>query len=593
MIRIHGTFDIECASWDRFATAATYQPAVGSLVHRSIPELTTHLLKCGGTWWAHCGGSYDFLAIAEELRKRGIACQVYLSGSRISRLIGGGVTLCDSFALVPMSLDVAAPIAGLVAPTLALACRCSEACGGYCSINPTAPCGELDDYCRADCHVLYVLLTAISDHASEQGYELRGTLGGTAWATAKKWLELPDAEFPTALWRRIRASYYGGRVTVLRPRAKGPGSHWDIRSAYPAALSTVAVPVGEPDEYGGRRAAKCLARDMPGIYACRVTVPEMLLPPLPWRYAGRVQYPTGSFAGVWTLLELRAAEARGARIEQVLWCIAWDDSCVVFGELMANWYQTRSRVGRDTPLGQWQSLLCKSLTGKLAESPERHYVRMHPSEIKICQAKAPCTRDKCCGACGAYRQVDLWGEVWSVPFYRPSRSGHMHWASYLTAQTRIDWLTGAESQGEQLVYGDTDSLWTLSRRGPRPQGNGLGQWSYKHGFTSWECPAPKSYRFIGDDGVPVVRAAGGTRISDGEWLAGEAKQERGVVSFLEAAASSRGLFRRKSARWTLPGHQGKEGWYGDRRMDVSREITYPPTDVEIRQKAKSVAKTRS
>jgi hypothetical protein len=618
-VKITGTLDIECASWDRFAVAATYTQNCKT-IHRTIGALVDFVTrKPGATWYAHCGGAYDFLAIAEEFRRREIPCSIDLAGSRISRLVGGGITLRDSWPLVPMTLERAAVIAGERAPDLGLPCTCGRAetplhagCGGYCTIRPNDPRDRVADYCAEDCRVLYNVLVAIADEAAALGLTLRGTLGGTAWATAKKTLELPDAEFTPSLWRDVRRAYYGGRVTVARAACKGPGTHWDLSSAYPAALAKTALPIGEASRYAGNDARLCLRNERPGIYAARVSVPaHMFLPPLPLRTGGqtfigddgepeRISYPTGSVSGVWPASELLAAVARGCTIDEVLWCVVWSSEAILFDELIAQWFGARARAGKGTPLGEWLRLLANTLTGKFSEQPNRRSARMFPAikDIKYCTGKRPCSHKRCSGACGQWEQLDMWGKIWSVPFFRPSTAGHIHWAAYLTAACRETWLTGAESQGEHLVYGHTDSLWTTSRIGPKPQGARLGHWELKHEWTDWECAAPGAYRWrdfpeapepFSDPAISVEefhdrararvnKVAGIAALTDSEFDARAAVRERGVLSFAEAARTaddSRGLFRRKHQRWTMANRGKETGRYGDRLLDASTGLTLP------------------
>ena len=579
-MKITGTLDIECADWDRFAVAATYQPTQGgagygdTTIHRSIAELVDFLLRrSGSTWWAHCGGNFDFLAIAEEMRLRQIPCSVDLAGSKVSRLVGGGIVLRDSWPLVPLALPVAAKLAGEVADDLGLPCRCGHACGGYCSIRANDDRARVSDHCASDARVLYRVLRAIEEIGESMGLTMRGTLGGTAWATAKAAIGLPDADMSPGQWRRIRESYFGGRVTIIRPRAIGPGSHWDISSAYPAALARTALPIGDCAGYADRDARLCLRNERPGIYSCTITVPDCMLPPLPVRLGARVLYPTGVLRGTWTLPEINEAIERGAVVSDVRWCMVWEGAEILFDDLIRDWFARRRKAGKASALGQWIRLLGNTLTGKFAEGPNKKAAKMFPAKIRYCEGKRPCSKRACVGACGAMEQLDMWGQVWGVPFFRPATSGHVHWASYLTSATRSQWLVGAESQGWDLVYGDTDSIWTTSRTGPRPQGAALGAWELKHAWSDWECVAPRAYRFSDEHGRQVKTS--GMTITDDDWTAGGAVNDRGVLSFTDAAKLSKGLFQRKHQRWTLPDTGRSTGMYGDRLLDADERVTLP------------------
>lgn len=458
-----------------------------------------------------------------------------------------------------------------------------------CSVRPKDPRKAVSDKCSADARILYRLLDTLrSSVAPSLGLVLRGTLGGTAWATARERLELPNCDLPSAAWRRVREGYYGGRVVIARPIARGPGTHWDMNSAYPFALASTAVPCGAWSVYTRRDAQRCFDRNRPGIYACEVTSPESFLPPLPCRVGGRLAYPTGTFRGVWTLLELRAAMERGATIDKVAWCHVWETEAILFDDLIREWFKARSEAGKYSPLGQWLRLLPNSITGKLAEGPERSSARMFPKEIKWCEGRHPCSKRACVGACGAYEQLDKWGQVWGVPFYRPAPSAHVQWAAYLTAATRERWLTGAESQGHDLVYGDTDSLWTTGRGAPQPSGAKLGDWEYKGAWSDFECTAPRQYRYT-DGGTPVVKSTGAT-LTNEDWVRGTATIERGVLSFAEAAArlddtrkNPPSLFQRKELRYSISTRGKETGWYGDRVLDYDSNLTLPMPYGAIRE----------
>jgi hypothetical protein len=253
-ITIDGTYDIECASWDRPVVAVTLHREHGPEIHRSIEAMVDRMLSLGGHWWSHNGGRYDDLAVAEDMRRRGLSMQFSLSGSRISRAVGHGLTLHDSYSLIPLGLERAAELCNRKASPLDWPCQCGRSCGGYCSITVTLTESQIADlarYCVNDCEVLFESLEAIVAFAERHDFDLRGTIGGSSWATAQRWLGIPDADFPSGAWRRMRSAYYGGRVSAFRPRV-ATGRHWDITSAYPAALSRAMLPVGERYEYGAR-----------------------------------------------------------------------------------------------------------------------------------------------------------------------------------------------------------------------------------------------------------------------------------------------------------------------------------------------------
>jgi hypothetical protein len=578
--RCDGTLDIECADWDRFRLGCIYQEGAGarsSACHYDPDALIDDLRDRGGHFWAHAGGIYDLLLIAERLRSRGIKFAADLAAHRITRLTIGNLTLRDSYSLIPFPMDELVSIIGEKPNELPWSCECGRDCGGYCKIPtrcdlPFDP--DLEDYCMADCRQLYRIIHRVKDHAAEHDIDLRGTLGSTAWATAKRVLELPDADLPWHLWRRVRKADKGGRLAITKPRAHGPGVHFDIRNAYPGALSKLSIPIGATRELGGTRARLALERDRPGIYNATVTVPEdSFLPPLPWRCGGRVSYPTGTFSGSWPANELLAAIERGTKVVDVHGAIIWEAEAAIFGDLMQAWYAIRRKVGKDTPLGSWQSRLAKALTGKFAELPNRERIIVHPDKLKICLRDGRC-KNGCTGRCGRYEQLDLFGYVWSAPYWKLAPSGHAHWSAYLRAHTRIQWLTAAERyKPGEICYGDTDSIWVTGRVKPEPISEDLGAWEQKHVWTGLEVRAPKVYAFVDGMGRNIYRGAPG--ITDEDWRKGHTVIDRGVKTLRQAVRGIDGLFKRKERRFTIPAHDTDPEVYGDRRLDPVTGITYP------------------
>lgn len=587
MSRLDGTYDLECAQWVHPVVAVTHHRQRGTAVHDTVESLADEMFSAGGTWGSHNGGGYDALAVLEVARRHGVQMSMsFGSGGRVTSASGAGLTLRDSYALIPLGLERAAELAGRSACELGWPCQCGRKCGGYCSIRPTLTREEraqLVDYCANDCEVLMAAHDAVHDYADRRGYILRGTIGSSAWATAQSAAGLPDAEFPSSQWRRLRSAYHGGRCTVFRPRVAGRGRHWDLSAAYPSAMATTSLPVGDPREYGGTEARRCLRKGMPGIYAATVDVPTSHVPPLPVAWRGAVAYPTGRTSGVWTLIELVAALEDGCELVEVSWAIVWPRSERILGSHMHRLIANRLEVGKKTAWGEWERWFAASLAGKLAERPERRFSRMHVplAEVKICPRRAPCTEQHCTGACGAYRQVDDWGEIYSVPYYRQASCSHIQWAAYVTAATRVQWRQSALEQGDEIVYGDTDSIWTTSRHAPMPVGDDAGCWEHKHGWSDWECVAPKAYAYTDDAGERVIRAAG-ARLTPEEWRLGSAAQDRGAMSFGEAAAASHGLFRARRHVWSLPTRGRDTGRYGDRVLDEGTGVTQPRPYEDIR-----------
>lgn len=598
--RLSGTCDIECGDWNCFYLGVLYDGHRPKVFYDG-DEMIDEMRRRGGVYWMHAGGIYDMLYVLERARVRGIPCQVDRSQHRVTRIVMGKLTLRDSYSLWPVPLDDICGALGRAVPTLPWKCTCKRNCGGYCRIagrmskrSDGTIVGrgdpDLEDYCKADAIALYDGLQLLHEFATEHRIKLKGTLGQTAWSAAQSELGVPPSMFAEHgdwhLWRHARKADKGGRLAVIRPRAKGPGAHHDICNAYPAQLAKALLPVGNVREIGERPATNALRNEVPGMYTLTVKVPEdTFLPPLPWSRAGTLTFPTGTFGGTWALPEIGAALDRNVEIVKIHGALIWEATAPIFAPLIDRWYEIRRAVGRKTPLGQWIGRLAKALTGKFAERPQRERVTMHPESIKVCTGVGPCSHT-CTGRCGAYKPLDLFGHIWGIPYQRLSDCAYPQWSAYLRAQTRVQWLSQAERMDKDLCLGNTDSLWHTSRATPDPLGDGLGEWEYQHAFWDLEVRAPTIYAFRKTEKGPLeIRGIPG--LTEADWKRGGGKIDRGIVTFGNAVRTTKGLFQKRSRRWTLP--EGDRDMYLDRRMGPGG-ITYPLDAQELRELAKQRGK---
>lgn len=581
-VRVDGVFDIECYGWDNFLVGVTLTADGDCRVWHDPESMFGYLYGLGGSWWGHNAGKYDILQALDVLCKEGEGQSIAYSNGRVTRTMGGGLVMRDSYSLIPMGLEDVAVMGGVQIPKLWFDCTCSHDCGGYCRLAKRMPYymkERVIEYCIQDCQALLAGMSSLCEFAAEHDYDLCGTIGGSAWATVRRTLGIADSDIPAAQWRALRSGYFGGRCSVFRPRVNGPGGHYDIGSAYPHSLANVWLPVGVASEMGSGNALAALSRDRPGMYACTVIVPDCKVPPLPWVWGEGLAFPVGEVSGVWTLLDLQEAVRLGCTIQSVHWGIVWDAEERVFGQWVKDIYKVRSHYGKKHPFGKWTRWFPNSLCGKFAERPDKRMLRMNPEtrDIVYCDGKSPCTLTTC--VCGSWVQEDKWGHIWSVPFWRMSDSSHVHWAACITAASRIQHAGQLRAHGDDAVYCDTDSLWTTGESPPEPAGDGLGEWSRKCGFLDFESPAPKAYAYTDDKTGEYIISYAGALLSVAEWTKGEASQDRGVLSILDAARAGGGLFKRAHRTWTLPRH-GE--WYGDRRLRASSGMTVPATCTELR-----------
>lgn len=593
-ISVDGVFDIETESWDIFVLGGLLTRD-GYREFRDPDAMVDAMLDIPGDLWAHNGGRFDALWLLEVLRRRGIRAGVSLAGSRVTRVQVGRTTVRDSYALIPMSLAKAAPIAGARKTSAGLPCRCGRACGGYCSVRRDMTPDEysrLSEYLENDCRVTLAVLDAVSDFAEAHGFAVRGTVGGTAWHSARTLAGIEDAEWRSVgLYKLARRGYFGGRTQVFRPRAAA-GWRYDIHSSYPAALARTPVPSGEPRLVVGADASAAYTRGDEGIFAASVAVrSDEWIPPLPLRHSDRLWYPVGSFAGEWTALELRHAELHGATIERISHGLAWPSRSLALAPWCERVWSWRAEAAESNPaLARWIKWLANSLTGKLAMRPDIRAVVVSPDNPRACDGAlhscdgehhpaAHCCEHRCIGRCGRWELVGPSRRVWSRSVYRLPSCGHVHAAAYLTASARVELHAQLLHAGDAAVYCDTDSVYS-TRELSRRIGGDLGEWGMEGEMRDWYAVAPKLYRYKDGAAGWRVRAKGIPRATaeDLDVLAagGTVERDGGVAGLLSAARAGGSLFKTR----TISRRSHADGIHvGDR--EIRGDITFPLDSMNI------------
>ena len=623
MIEIDRFFDIETSEWTKFAVGGVITAGTEEYFDTTDEaELFWHLIAPGsGTVWAWNGGKFDVLWLldcAKRFRhdtKLDLTCTISTAGSAISSLVINGVTFRDAVMICPFSLAKAAVIAGIeLSKDTGLDCICGldpdgepiPDCGGYCAITPGLKgmmpdkCELLRKYLFMDCLAGLKTMEAVIEEANRCDYELTGTIGGSSFKTAKTRLGIEPTNWSSSSeYQFVRNGYYGGRVEVFQPTA-ATGYAYDINSAYPAALVRTPLPTGERLLCEADKAGRAYGRGKEGIYTAECSVPmDMHIPPLPIRLASsRVAFPIGEFAGTWTGLELREAESLGCTVK-ITGGLVWADSEIVFKDYMAEVWKNRADNRDNKGLYQWHKWFANSLTGKLAERPEKEKILMYPdmSKSKACNGGKCkescksgnaefCAHSKCCdlrhrpGKCGAWRMLDLKGDFYLSPFYKISDCAHVQWAAYLTAAARIQLARQLRADGQggkTAVYCDTDSVYATATRsldiGPE-----LGQWGDDGTYSDWLAVAPKLYRYKSDKGKQVIKAKGLSDITRKDFdhfvRGGKVTSIRGVKSFKSACKDISGsLFVRKNLSRTNKG----DGVHFGSRVLKSDGKTYPLT----------------
>jgi hypothetical protein len=586
-INVDAVFDIETEDWTTFVCGGVYEKSGKYLSFgwKEEKAFVNYLLSLKGDVWAHNGGNFDDKWLLDHIVEMGLEARVIAAGSRIVALEVCDLKIYDSKALTQLSLKELTEGAQVSKEKLALTCvkkrDCDTECAGYCAISREMSADKLKvllKYLKADCVSLMDALNRIKEYAESNELDLGITIGSSAWRNVKRCLGVPGAKMTAQEHMSARAGYYGGRVQLFRPKAHR-GFEYDVNSMYPSRLAFCPVPTGNHEAFFGTDARKRFLSKRPGIWRAEVRVPKMHIPPLPFRHKGRVCYPTGTFEGSWTTPELSYALSLGVQVK-VFEGIVWEGERVVFTDWVERLFALRSGVGKKSPIGKFLKGYLNSLTGKFGARPDNETIVINPPTLKFCKNRGPCEYE-CDGWCGCYTPTSS-PNIFTEKRWRLSACSHIEWAAYLTSEARIEWHKQAVSvdDGKDVVYGDTDSLLTLSARTRNVvDGDDLGMWKKDTMWQNFLGMAPKVYTYeaLKEDAEPALKVkAKGIRLptdrkkAKNAILTGEPIGKGGPIGF--KVGLKLGKFFQKSDLT----RRVKQG-YGDRILDAGSEFTRAPS----------------
>lgn len=552
-ISIDAVYDIETIDWTEFLCGSLWTRKHGTRVFHDPDELADAILAIprGQQVWAHAGGKFDFLWLLDHLIQRGdkprasIACS---GGSATSVRFSDGPHLRDSMRLIPMSLASAAKIAG------------EHRAKGDAGIAfdqmtrnmPRAVYDRIVDYCVADTELLRDILLALVEYAEQHHIDLKGTVGGSAWATASEWCGLEPAEWPEPRVYSLAADGYKGGLCAVGKLETTEVYRYDRKSAYPASIM-LPVPIGKRKALYGQSAARAFAAHKPGVYQARVTMPESLVPSLPIIMKNRLMFPHGKLLGTWTHHELAFAESRGATIDKIDGGVTWQKESAILAPFARRAFDLRDSLPEwnKKGLGAWLKFLANSFTGKTGQSPDTTVIVIgnYADDFE-------------------YKSVGISEHVWSRNVWRIPDCAHVQFAATLTARARIELIEQIEHAGSSWVYSDTDSCFA-ERPLTRNTGIDLGQWDFEGIGRDWHCAAPKVYSYLdGKSGKDVLHAKG-VRIDQREqwerYVSGQKVEDnRGVKTLAIAAREGERLFVKKHLARALSEEAREGDWVGGR-----------------------------
>ena len=237
------------------------------------------------------------------------------------------------------------------------------------------PFAILKEYNKTDCEILWKAIAQFEEEIVGLGGQLQQTIASTAMNLFRRAFLKRDIFTSESLNHIAQESYFASRVEVISRNAED-FLIYDINSSFPYSM-TFPLP-GNLISY-----QNTLPEDSSDecIYLANVTieVPEMHLPPLPYRKDNRVFFPVGRWRSWFTSTDIRLAVENGAILHKVHEVYLFEPF-LDFAEYAKKIYALRAEAKTDFRKLVLKYLL-NSLYGKTAESTQKQEMLINPEEI--------------------------------------------------------------------------------------------------------------------------------------------------------------------------------------------------------------------
>jgi DNA polymerase elongation subunit (family B) len=467
---------------------------------------------------------------------------------------------------------------------------------------------SLDDKqarCRDDAKATWELTMYFKRIYDSMGVNMKLTMSSTALSYFQHEYMQKDDGTPLMFERLheewgefARESYYGGRSEVFS-RGLQICSWYDINSTYVSVMRDEVLPdpqsirnVNSPGEDWREHYDNYL-----GIYDVTVEIPMMHYPPLPVRTPDtKLIFPVGTIRGVWTTVDLKAAEEQGCKILKCHRYLWYKLSLPLLKGFAEECWNNRKKAVLEGGKGCVEEIFWKTfgnaLYGKLAQRiPKNGYLG------KLSQYK------------GGIPTTDLksWDEdgesyISIAPdSYEESSFAFVELSSFIAAYARRKLMSSVwslEKAGFITTYVDTDSIKVTTREQTITDaivakmeacidvGNDLGQWKYE-GEPDVFYFRPKWYAEIesrGNSNTPPTLVLHGAhtkmkgigkhanidnlewerRESDGEWvLKSVTATDHRPYKMRESAARGKPVNFWRDVTKTLENDDTKRNWEND------------------------------
>lgn len=356
------------------------------------------------------------------------------------------------------------------------------------------------DYVWQDVRIVEAGVKLLRSICDEYQVEPAATLGGLC---VRIWQAMGGYNWPCSL-QSAREAFFGGRTELWAPAMEGNLWYTDVNSLYPSVMRQ-KFPTGDDLWFGLDnldRAKELLVSDKEcyGLIEAEILIPDMRVAPLPVRRDDdSVYFPIGRVCGWWTVAEVRAAFAKGAKLVKMFNAFGSRTGEAYYSDFVEHFYAKR-RVEKDEGRKLMLKLLMNNLYGQLGMSGKVTRSLRLANHAALVDGEWMQTKD------GIPYGEKLLAET-QMPL-----GEHVNWmhAAHVTSYGRLRLQHFLDQiPPDDLVYCDTDSIFFRAENPPFPVSDVLGEMKLETRLTHALCKAPKMYRIteMGKD-KPVTKVKG-------------------------------------------------------------------------------------
>lgn len=354
------------------------------------------------------------------------------------------------------------------------------------------------EYCQRDSEITYYFVKRMLEYYQSIGAKPKSTIGSTSLNhfndfcghtfSNKNQFDIEELEF-------MERSLYGGRTECFYNREiEGNIQIYDFNSLYPSVLRDFPYPF-----LNKRYWTKNINLENEGIAYVTIKSPgNLYFPYLPYRDAGTLVFPLGTFNGHYTYFELREALKLGYKIEKIENALEFNGGTYYpFKNWVEKLYDERLKAQKagDVLLSDTYKLIMNNLFGKFGQGNERTYLlpitkeRLRKFNCTILENKFILSVSK-----GAY----------------PPHTNFI-WSSYCTAYARdrlFRGLTDARNRRGKVLYCDTDSIFVEASKPIFSASDQLGCLKLEGTVVKAHFKGLKNYKLVKQNGDCIYKVRG-------------------------------------------------------------------------------------